>query len=179
MDKVIIAQQLHEIGVIKRGNFTLKSGATSPIYFDLRAIVSYPHLLKAVADSLWQCVKDVKTDRICGVPYTALPIATVISIANNIPMVMVRKEVKKHGTGQQVEGHYEPGQNCIVIEDVVTTGGSVLTTVEQLRAVGLQVSEVVAFLDRENGGKENLAKAGCRLTSVFRLNELLSEYSTC
>jgi uridine monophosphate synthetase len=174
MPLIELIKQLQQINAIKFGTFTLKSGLISPVYIDLRCIISYPQILQALAEQMWEQVKHLKADLICGVPYTALPIATAISLQHNKPMVMVRKEAKDYGTKKLVEGNFEPGQSCMIIEDVVTTGSSILTTVEELKKVGLVVKYVVSFVDREQGGKENLTKAGCEFFSVCTLTEILS-----
>jgi orotate phosphoribosyltransferase len=175
MNKAEVIRKLYEIEAVKVGNFTLKSGATSPIYIDLRQIISYPQLLQTIAHMMWDKVKHLSTDLLCGVPYTALPIATCLSIQFNKPMVMVRKEPKAHGTKQMVEGRYHAGNSCLVIEDVVTSGISVLTAVEQLKAVGLTTPYVAAFLDREQNGRTALKEAGCEFFSVITLTELMTE----
>jgi uridine monophosphate synthetase len=175
MDKHKLIAELQAIGAIKHGSFTLKSGVISPIYIDLRGLISYPKLLQSVANLMWQQVKHLKIDLLCGVPYTALPFATALSLELNKPMVMVRKEAKDYGTKQRVEGHFEAGQSCLVLEDVVTSGMSIMATVDQLKAVGLQASYVVTLVDREQGGRENLINHGCEFYSVFTLRELLDE----
>jgi uridine monophosphate synthetase len=175
MNKQQLLHQLHKIGCIKTGHFTLKSGLTSPIYLDMRQIISYPTLLQAVADHLWQTIKDYQPDLLCGVPYTALPIATAMSLAHEIPMVMRRKEIKAYGTKQQVEGNFYLNQPCYIIEDVVTTGSSILETVADLQSVGLQVPYVATFIDREQGGKDALAEHGIHLVSVLTLTEIMDE----
>ena len=157
-DKKALVYSLYQIGAIQFGEFTLKSGKTSTVYINLRKIISYPELLRTIADAMWEATQSCQFDLVCGVPYTALPIATSISLDRNIPMVMRRKEKKDYGTKQMVEGDYQTGQRCLIIEDVITTGGSVIETAAELEACGLKIDDVVVLIDREQGGKENLAK---------------------
>ena len=145
----------------------------SPIYVDLRVTVSYPEVLKMVAEAMWEKVKNLNFDLICGVPYTALPIATAISLFHNKPMIMRRKEVKDYGTRKAIEGAYQPGQTVLVVEDLVTSGSSVFETVEPITLEGLKVTDVVVLLDREQGGKKHLADKGLNLRAVITITELL------
>ncbi len=168
-----LINKLFEIGAVKFGEFKLKSGIMSPIYIDLRLTVSYPELLKEVGEAMWEKVQNLPFDIICGVPYTALPIATAISLAHNKPMVMRRKEIKEYGTKKIIEGNFEAGQNVLVIEDLVTSGMSVFETIEPLQHEGLKVTDIVVLIDREQGGKTHIQSKGYNLHSVLTISEIL------
>jgi orotate phosphoribosyltransferase len=165
--------KLLEIQAVKFGQFTLKSGLSSPIYIDLRLVISYPDLLKDVAEALWGKIKGLNFDLLCGVPYTALPFATAISVLHRKPMVMRRKEAKEHGTKKLIEGAYQAGQRCLIIEDLITTGLSIFETIEPLEKEGLQVHDITVLLDREQGGRKALTDRGFSLHAVFTMTELL------
>ena len=162
-----LADSLLEAGCVKFGEFTLKSGLTSPIYIDLRRLVTYPKLLTQVAAAYLPILKSLKFDRMAGLPYAAIPIATAISLQSGYPMIYPRKEAKTYGTKAEIEGEYQAGETAVVVDDVTTTGSSKLT------GAGLKVRDVVVLIDRQSGAKEALAEAGFHLHAVLTISELL------
>jgi uridine monophosphate synthetase len=168
-----LADELLSAGCIKFGSFTLKSGLQSPIYIDLRQIITYPKLLEQVGAAYLPLLKGLKIDRIAGLPYAAIPIATAISLAGNYPMIYPRKEAKSYGTKAEIEGEYHAGDTVVVIDDLATTGGSKFEAIEKLTAVGLIVKDVVVLVDRQSGAKESLEQAGYSMHAVLTIRQLL------
>jgi len=168
-----IADGLLSAGCIKFGNFTLKSGLQSPIYIDLRQIITYPKLLEQIGAAYLPLLKELKFDRIAGLPYAAIPIATAVSLQGNYPMIYPRKEVKTYGTKAEIEGEYHAGETIVVIDDLATTGGSKFEAIEKLTGVGLLVKDVVVLVDRQSGAKESLAQAGYSMHAVLTISHLL------
>lgn len=163
MDNLVI--DLYNKNCIKFGKFTLKNGTTSPIYIDLKNIITYPYLVNIIANFFINEIKSLETDYICGVPYGGIPIASLISNKNNIPMLMVRKEVKTYGLKKSIEGEYEQGKSCILIEDTITTGGSIQKFVNLLSYEGLVINHVFVICDRRDSN--NVPPLGYKIHSLF------------
>ena len=129
-----------------------------------------------MTDLLKDCIKEQSftLKHVCGVPYTALPLATLVSVQQNIPMLVRRKEAKNYGTKKLIEGIYSSGDTCLIVEDVVTSGSSILDTVKDLQNEGIVVTDAVVVVDREQGGVANIAKHSIRMHSIFTLSFLMN-----
>ncbi|HQX02178.1 MAG TPA: orotate phosphoribosyltransferase, partial [Anaerolineales bacterium] len=167
-----LADGLLNAGCIKFGNFTLKSGLSSPIYIDLRRIISFPKLLAQIGEAYLPLLRNLTFDRLAGLPYAAIPIATAVSLQGDYPMIYPRKEVKTYGTKAEIEGEFHAGETALVIDDLATTGGSKFEAIEKLTAVGLVVKDIVVLVDRQSGAKESLEQAGYSMHAVLTITQL-------
>ena len=172
-DKNRLCGELARIGAVKFGVFTLKSGLKSPVYVDLRLLVSYPDVLKLVGKAIGGLAKGLKFERVCGIPYAAIPIATAVSLEFGWPMIYPRKEVKDYGTKKAIEGEFKAGETILVIDDLITTGLSKVEAIAPLEAAGLKVRDIAVLIDREQGGKQELEAKGYRLHAALTVSELL------
>ncbi|PQL92677.1 orotidine-5'-phosphate decarboxylase [Apibacter adventoris] len=163
----------YKLGIIKFGNFTLKSGIQSPFYVDLRPIASDPELLKELSQQLLNLLKKSCYDLICGVPYAALPMATAMSLDSGTPLIIKRKESKGYGTKKMLEGIFKSGQTCVLVEDVITSGKSLIETIEEVEKEGLRIKDIVVVLDREQGGVSLLKEKGYNVYNLFTIEEVV------
>ncbi|NMB90979.1 MAG: orotidine-5'-phosphate decarboxylase [Chloroflexi bacterium] len=168
-----LAEGLLRAGCVRFGEFTLKSGIQSPIYLDLRQLVSFPEILAEVGAAYIPLLKKLQFDRLAALPYAALPIATSISLKSGWPMLYPRKESKAYGTRAEIEGNFRAGERAVVIDDLATTGGSKFEAIDKLTQAGLVVEDVVVLIDRQSGAAGALAAAGYRLHAVLTLTSLL------
>ena len=171
-----LANALLDAGCVQFGEFTLKSGMSSPIYIDLRRLVSHPQLLRLVGAAYLNVLRPLQFDRIAAVPYAAIPIASSIAMQGDLRMIYPRKEAKDYGTRAQIEGEFSEGETAVLIDDLATTGGSKFEAIEKLKAAGLLVKDVVVLIDRQSGAREALQEAGYRMHAVLTITQLLDHW---
>lgn len=171
-----IAARLLEIGCIQFGEFTLKSGDLSPVYFDLRRLISHPEVLLEVAEAYKEMLDPLDFDHLAALPYAGLPIASAISLLGGWPLVYPRKEDKAYGTKAQVEGVFYENEVVVVIDDLITTGGSKLESIQKLEENGLVARDVAVLIDRSRDARVFLKNKGYRLHAFLSLTELLEFY---
>jgi orotate phosphoribosyltransferase len=154
-----------------KGDFVLRSGKRSNRYFDKFLFETEPALLKRLGEQLAGLVPEA-TQRIAAPELGAVLLGGAVSMETGLPLLLVRKEPKGYGTGKQIEGRFAAGERVTVIEDVVTTGGDSLRSVQVLRNAGLDVNHLVVVLDRGEGGEENIREAGIPYSPLFRIEDL-------
>lgn len=173
----VLAPILWESNCLDFGHFTLTSGKTSPYYVDLRLLPSHPKLFDTATDMATGLLEevDLEFDRVCAVPTGGLPLGTLLAHKCESPLTYVRKKGKEHGEEQQIEGELDPGDRVLVVDDLITTGGSILTAIDALRSAGAEVNDCIVLLDRTQGGKENLAREDVKLHKVANIGPLVEE----
>lgn len=169
--------QLVNTIAISKGDFTLASGAKASFYLDCRKLTLNPQGLIQISAGFMQLLKEDMPQAVGGMAIGADPITAGIIYQAGLEQVelkgfIVRKEPKGHGTGRQVEGPVSSGQKVVIVEDVVTTGGSSVKAIEAAREFGLDVQKVIAIVDRQAGGREAFQKIGVEFRSLLTLNDL-------
>ena len=165
-----LAKRIAEVALL-RGEFTLRSGRKSNYYLDKYRFETQPDVLAALGRMLADRVT-VDTDRIAGAELGAVPLAAAAGMAANKPFVFIRNQKKDYGTAKQIEGVLEPGETVMIVEDVLTTGGQVLEAVKTLQDAGAKIERIVAVIDRLEGARENIEKAGLVFESLFTSKDL-------
>ena len=154
-----------------RGEFVLRSGATSSTYFDKYLFESDPVVLRSIAEALVPLVP-TGTEILAGLELGGVPIVTALSLETGLPAAFVRKKRKRYGTAKYAEGPPLEGKTVVLVEDVVSSGGAILDALAMLRADGIEPVAVLAVIDRESGGREAVEAAGLEFRALFGLSEL-------
>ena len=165
-----------DTGCFRTGRFTLKSGAESPFYIDLRRLQSSAAALETAAAAYERLLDGVRADRLAAVPVAALPLATALSLRTRIPLVYPRLPAKPHGTGNRIEGEWNPGERAVLVDDLITTGLSKIEAAGVLREEGLEVTDLLVLIERGGAGtgREDLAQEGIRVHAAASIGDLAS-----
>jgi len=174
--KAEMAKILMKIDALKFGVFKLTSGKASPYYIDLRVVPSFPDAFRQICDFYVEGItREIgleNFDRVAGVPIAGIPFASQIAYNLRKPFLYVRKGLRRHGRQRRVEGILASGERVLLVDDLVTTGLTLRKAADSIRAEGGIAEKAVAFLDREEGGKEKLAKNGIQLHPLLRISEV-------
>lgn len=173
MDKEELTQLLKECGAIQFGRFVLTSGAVSDYYIDIKKASTNPTVLKKIAEAMVEYVEGY--DLLAGMELGAVPLITALSLETNIPYVIIRKGKREHGTGKQIEGGDVKNKHVLIIEDVTTSGGSVVKTIQILRQNQAKVDEVLVVVDRESGAEEKLQNLDVSFIPLLSISDILKK----
>ncbi len=170
MDREQLAKRVYEVSHL-RGDFVLRSGAISDEYFDKYLFESDPLLARSICEAFVPLLPS-GTDALAGLELGGVPLAAVLSQVTGLPALFVRKAAKTYGTCRLAEGGEVAGRRLTVVEDVVTSGGQVVKSCQELQELGASVEHAVCVIDRESGGAESLSKVGVQLSALFTMSEL-------
>lgn len=174
MTKQQLCKEIYDVAHIT-GEFQLRSGTVSNEYFDKYQFESRPRLLSQIGTHIYQTIlPNLTFDMLAPLEMGGIPIATAISLLSGFDMVLVRKKAKDYGTCKLAEGPDIKGKKLLIIEDVVTSGGQIIISANDLRERGAIVEEAICVINREQGGEENLKSSGIKLYSLFTMTELKS-----
>jgi orotate phosphoribosyltransferase len=173
MDKEELIQLLKECGAIQFGRFVLTSGAVSDYYIDIKKASTNPTVLKKIAEAMTEYIGGY--DLLAGMELGAVPLVVALSLETNIPYVIIRKGKREHGTGKQIEGGDVKNKHVLVIEDVTTSGGSVVKTIQILRQNQAKVDEVLVVVDRESGAEEKLQNLDVGVIPLLSVSDILKK----
>lgn len=168
-DELISA--IGELSVL-RGEFTLRSGRRSNYYIDKYRFATRPDVLREIGRLMAQHASELKVDRIAGAELGGVPLAAAAALAAEKPFVLIRNQKKEYGTAKQMEGELKDGERVLLVEDVLTTGGQVLEAARTLTDAGARVARIVAVIDRLEGARENIEKAGYEMAALVTTRDL-------
>lgn len=162
---------LKENEVFLEGDFTLSSGKKSNYYINMKKAITEPKILSTISKLITEKIQDDEIDKVAGPALGAVPIATAVSLESELPLLMIRKEKKGYGTSKLIEGELNDGDSVIVVEDVSTTGGSLLKAIKAIQENGGNVKRAFVVVDRQEGAIEEFEKAGITLEPLITVNE--------
>ncbi|HQV31869.1 MAG TPA: orotate phosphoribosyltransferase [Calditrichia bacterium] len=170
MTRTELAKQIYRVAHLT-GEFLLRSGATSHEYFDKYLFEGRPELLMEIARQMEALIPE-EVDALAGLEMGGIPVATLLSQVSGLPTLFVRKEAKSYGTCKLAEGGDIAGRRLVIVEDVVTSGGQILSSVKELREMGAEITDVLCVIDREAGGVEKLAAKGLTLHPLLTMSAI-------
>ena len=173
MNKEELIQLLKECGAIQFGKFVLTSGAVSDYYIDIKKASTNPSVLKKIAEAMAELAEGY--DLLAGMELGAVPLVVALSLETNVPYVIVRKEKREHGTSKQIEGEEVKDKKVLIIEDVTTTGVSIIKTIKIIRENKGIVDEVVVVVDRESGAEEKLKNVDVSFIPLLSVSDILKK----
>ncbi|MCI7428414.1 MAG: orotate phosphoribosyltransferase [Methanobrevibacter sp.] len=169
--KEYLIDLLKENGVFLEGDFTLSSGKNSNYYINMKKAITEPEILSTISKLITQKIDLDDIDKVAGPALGAVPIATAVSLESKLPLLMIRKEKKGYGTSKLIEGELNEGDNVIVVEDVSTTGGSLLKAIRAINDNGGNVKRAFVVVDREEGAIETFEKEGITLEPLISVKD--------
>ncbi|MEZ5336315.1 MAG: orotate phosphoribosyltransferase [Methanolobus sp.] len=171
--KLALIDALKACGAVKFGDFTLASGKKSTYYIDIKKASTDPATLKVIAKEAGAVIKGLEIDAVGGVVLGGVPLATAVSIETELPLVLIRKSEKDYGTGGRFVGDFAEGSRILLLEDVTTSGGSVMDAIKAIREAGAVVDSVITVVDRESGAEKSLADMDVKLIPLVRASDLI------
>ena len=173
MREAELARAIRERAYLE-GDFVLRSGKRSSYYLDKYRFLTDPELLSEIGSRIAKTIRGVEPEavRLAAPELGAVPLAAATSLVSGLPFVIVRGQAKEYGTANRLEGVFEPGERVCLVEDIVTTAGAAVETVSALREAGLECSNAVCVVDRDEGGADALARVAVRLWPLFRVGDI-------
>jgi orotate phosphoribosyltransferase len=172
MNRIELAREIFNVSYLT-GEFLLRSGKISNEYFDKYQFESYPHILNSIAEHLLD-ILPTDFDYFAALEMGGIPIGTALSLKSGKPILYIRKKAKEYGTCKFAEGPDLTGKKLLIVEDVVTTGGQIILSVNELRAAGAIITDTICVIDRESGGVEKLKHINLNLYALFTMSEIKS-----
>ena len=174
IQKKELIEALKACGAVQYGNFTLTSGKKTKYYIDIKKASTDPKTLKLIARQAAIKIEDMDVSTVAGIELGSVPLATAVSMETELPLLIVRKATKDYGTKSRFVGDIKPKDKILMLEDVTTTGGSVIDAIKIVREAGASVKHIISVVDREEGAKEKMKEAGAELFPLVSASDLLN-----